>query len=175
MENQLFPIGVRRDGSYYTRVEWASHTVEDPCIWVLNVIDDDVERNGGTWGANTMGPADVVLGFFGESQTVGKVNLFKNVGKDISILEELAKTINIYVSNTDEPRNLKTEDDKIDSVKWEKVATVTTEKSEGWQEVVLDKPVAAKYVRVELVENHGTAPDLPWTEINEIKIFPPAK
>ena len=47
---QMYPLGVRTDGSYYTRIEWASHTETDPMLWVLNVIDDDVERNGGTWG-----------------------------------------------------------------------------------------------------------------------------
>lgn len=70
MEEKLFPLGVRRDGSYYTRIEWASHTESDPCFWVGNVIDDDTQRNGGTWGANTMGPADVVLSFFGETQKI---------------------------------------------------------------------------------------------------------
>lgn len=52
------PLGVRRDGSYYTRIEWASHTESDPTFWVVNLIRDDTERNGGTWGANTMGPGD---------------------------------------------------------------------------------------------------------------------
>lgn len=48
-----YPLGVRRDGSYYTRIEWASHTESDPTFWVVNLIRDDLERNGGTWGANT--------------------------------------------------------------------------------------------------------------------------
>ena len=50
---ELYPLGVRRDGSYYTRIEWATHTESDPTFWVVNLIRDDTERNGGTWGANT--------------------------------------------------------------------------------------------------------------------------
>ena len=30
------PLGVRRDGSYYTRIEWASHTESDPTFWVVS-------------------------------------------------------------------------------------------------------------------------------------------
>lgn len=164
--------GVRRDGSYYTRIEWASHTESDPCFWVGNIIDDDLNRNGGTWGANTMGPADVVLSFFGEEQSISRIMIYKNVGEDISVLEELAKTINIYISKTDEPRELKSMNDKIDSVKWVFTKSIVTEKSEGWEKVDFDVPVKAKYIRFELVENHGTPPDVPWVEISEIKIFP---
>ena len=40
-----YPLGVRRDGSYYTRIEWASHTESDPTFWVVNLIRDDTERN----------------------------------------------------------------------------------------------------------------------------------
>ena len=68
-----YPLGVRRDGSYYTRIEWASHTESDPTFWVVNLIRDDTERNGGSWGAITMGPAHVVLSFFGEEQVVSRV------------------------------------------------------------------------------------------------------
>jgi hypothetical protein len=64
---------------------------------------------------------------------------------------------------------------KIDSVKWDKVRQLPRRNPKAGREVVLDKPVEAKYVRIELVENHGTPPDLPWTEISEVKIFPPAK
>lgn len=172
MEKELFPLGVRRDGSYYTRIEWASHTESDPCFWVVNLIDDNVERNGGTWGANTMGPANVVLSFFGELMPVSKIRIFRNVGITISILEELAKTIDIYYSNTDEPRKLKTKDDNIESVGWTFIKRVDMEKAEGWQEIILDKPVMAKYLRFVLVENHGTPPEIPWTETSEIKIYP---
>ena len=167
-----YPLGVRRDGSYYTRIEWADHTESDPTFWVCNVISDDTERNGGTWGAHTMGPANVVLIFFGEEQTVGKIMIFRNVGITISILEELAKTINIYCCDNDEPRKLRRIDDDIESVKWKKLITVTTEKAEGWQEVVLPEKVKAKYLRFELVENHGTPPEIDWTEISEFKIYP---
>ena len=27
---QMYPLGVRTDGSYYTRIEWASHTESGP-------------------------------------------------------------------------------------------------------------------------------------------------
>ncbi len=167
---ELLPVGVRRDGSYYTRIEWASHTESDPKLWVLNVIDDDTERNGGTWGANTYGPADVVLSFFGEKQTVSKVCIYRNVGVTISILEEHAKFIDIWYSDTDDPRKLRTAEDKIDDVEWKKITRVAIEKAEGWQEVVFDAPVEAKYMRFTLVENFGTPID--WVETNEIKIFP---
>ena len=164
------PLGVRRDGSYYTRIEWASHTESDPTFWVVNLIRDDTERNGGTWGANTFGPANVVLSFFGEEQTVSKIRIFRNVGITASVLEELARQINVYVSDTDEPRSLRTKEDKIDDVPWTLVKEVPIEKAEGWVDVTLDKPVAARYVRFELVGNRSDVID--WTEISELKIFP---
>ncbi len=167
---QMYPLGVRTDGSYYTRIEWASHTESDPMLWVLNAIDDDTERNGGTWGANTFGPANVVLSFFGEEQTVSKIRIFRNVGITASVLEELARQINVYVSDTDEPRSLRTKEDKIDDVPWTLVKEVPIEKAEGWVDVTLDKPVAARYVRFELVGNRSDVID--WTEISELKIFP---
>ena len=167
-----YPLGVRRDGSYYTRIEWASHTESDPTFWVVNLIRDDTERNGGTWGANTMGPAIVVLSFFGEEQTVSRIRIFRNVGLDISILEELAKTIDIYYSDTDEPRKLRRKDDKIDSVDWKFVKRVNMEKAEGWQDIELETSIKAKFLRFDLVENHGTPPEIPWTETSEIKIYP---
>lgn len=172
MSKEMLPVGLRRDGSYYTRIEWASITESDPCFWVCNVISDDIERSGGTYGAHTLGPADIVLGFFGESQEIGKFRFFTNVGLPISILEELAKQVNIYISNTDEPRKLRTKDDKVTDVAWTKVAVFYPEMKEAWQEVTLDKPVQAKYVRFELVENFGTPPEKDWTEISEIKIYP---
>ena len=172
MQDGYAPIGVRRDGSYYTRIEWASHTESDPTFWVCNLIRDDTERNGGTWGANTMGPAIVVLSFFGEEQTVSRIRIFRNVGLDISILEELAKTIDIYYSDTDEPRKLRRKEDAIDSVPWEFALRVAMEKAEGWQEIELPRPIRAKYLRFDLVENHGTPPEIPWTETSEIKLYP---
>ena len=167
---QMYPLGVRTDCSYYTRIEWASHTESDPMLWVLNAIDDDTERNGGTWGANTFGPANVVLSFFGEEQTVSKIRIFRNGGITASVLEELARQINVYVSDTDEPRSLRTKEDKIDDVPWTLVKEVPIEKAEGWVDVTLDKPVAARYVRFELVGNRSDVID--WTEISELKIFP---
>lgn len=165
-----YPLGVRRDGSYYTRIEWASHTESDPTFWVVNLIRDDLERNGGTWGANTLGPAHVVLSFFGESQKVSKIRIFRNVGLDISILEELAKVVDIYYSNTDEPRKLRRKEDSIDDVEWIFVKHVDMEKAEGWQEIPLDEPIEAKYIRIDLLENFGTP--IPWTETSEVKIYP---
>lgn len=167
-----YPLGVRRDGSYYTRIEWASHTESDPTFWVVNLIRDDTQRNGGTWGANTLGPAHVVLSFFGEEQTVSRVRIFRNVGLDISILEELAKTIDIYYSDTDEPRKLRRKEDGIGDVPWQFLMRVDMEKAEGWQDIQLPQPVKAKYLRFDLVENHGTPPDIPWTETSEIKLYP---
>lgn len=169
---ETYPLGVRRDGSYYTRIEWASHTESDPTFWVVNLIRDDTERNGGTWGANTMGPAHVVLSFFGEEQEVSRVRIFGNVGLDISILEELAKTIDIYYSDTDVPRKLRRQEDKIDDVPWNFVTRVNMPKQEGWTEIMFEQPFKAKYLRFDLVENHGTPPDIPWTETSEIKIYP---
>ena len=165
--------GVRRDGSYYTRVDFATVTENDPTFWVNNIIDDDLERCGGTWGANSETTADVVLSFFGEMQTVSKIKLYKNVGLDISILEELAKVVNIYVSDTDEPKKLRRKDDDINSVAWKKVASVDIVKEEGWQEIDLSEPVCAKYVRVELVDNFCERDEnfIPWIEMSEVKIY----
>ena len=167
---ETYPLGVRRDGSYYTRIEWATHTESDPTFWVVNLIRDDLERNGGTWGANTPGPASVVLSFFGETQKISKIRIFRNVGLDISILEELAKAIDIYISDTDEPRKLRRQEDKIDDVPWILVKHVEMEKAEGWQEILLDEPVEARFVRFDLLENHGTP--IPWTETSEINMYP---
>ncbi len=169
---EMLPVGVRRDGSFYTRIEWTSHTETNPLLWVCNVIDDDTERNGGTWGANTNGPANLVLSFFGEEQEIGKFKIFHNVGIPISILEELAKRINVYISCTDEPRKLKCNEDRIEDVHWIRLASFQMKKEECWQEFELDKPAKAKYVRFELVENFGTPPEIPWTETSEIKIYP---
>lgn len=72
MSLEMYPLGVRRDGSYYTRIDWASTTESDPRLWVLNIIDDDIKRDGGTWGANDENSADVVLDFFGEVQKVSR-------------------------------------------------------------------------------------------------------
>ena len=89
-----------------------------PDVLGVNSIVDNTERNCGTWGANTMGPAHVALSFFEKSQKVGRLRIFRNVGLGNSILEELAKTIDIYYSNTDEPRRLRRKVDKIDDVEW---------------------------------------------------------
>lgn len=165
--------GVRRDGSYYTRVDFATVTENDPTFWVNNIIDDDLERCGGTWGANSDTTADVVLSFFGESQTVSKIKLYKNVGLDISVIEELAKVVNIYVNDTDAPKALRRKEDDINSVEWKKVASIDIIKEEGWQDVVLSAPVSAKYVRIELVDNFCKRDEsfIPWIEMSEVKIY----
>ncbi len=170
--NELYPLGVRRDGSYYTRIEWASCTEKNPQFWVLNIIDDDLERSGGTFAANSLGPVDVVLSFFGETKTISSVRFYSNVGLPISVLEELAKQINVYVSVEDTPRGLKADTDDINSVEWEKILECAIKKEESWQEFSLSKPVQAKYVRIELVENYGTSDGLDWIETSEVKIYP---
>ena len=174
MNNEMLPIGVRRDGSFYTRVLWADVTENDPTFWVNNLINDDLERNGGTWGANSETTANAVLDFFGEAQTVSRVSIFKNVGITISVLEELAKQINIYVSCDDDVLKLRRKEDSIDSVKWVKVGTMDTVMEEGWQDIVLSAPFTAKYVRVELVDNFCKRDDsfIPWIETSEIKLYP---
>ncbi len=166
--------GVRRDGSYYTRIVWCNVTENDPTFWVNNLIDDDTDRCGGTWGANTTTTADAVLDFFGEEQEIKKLRFFKNVGLDISILEELAKTINIYVSNTDEPNKLRRKEDTIDSVNWTLVTSMDVIMEEGWQEIELPQPVKAKFVRIELDRNFMDPTKdnfIPWVEVNEVKIY----
>lgn len=167
---EKYSLGVRRDGSYYTRIEWANLTETDPTFWVVNLITDDLDRNGGTWGANTYGPAIAVLSFFGESQSIQKFCIYKNVGLDISILEELAKYVDIYISDTEEPGKLRRKENRVDEVPWQFVKRVEIEKAEGWQEVLLDKPIEARYVRIDLVENQGT--EIPWVEISKIKMYP---
>ena len=39
----------------------------------------------------------------------------------------------------------------------------------GWEEIVLDKPVKAKYLRIDLVENRSKTID--WVEISKIITF----
>jgi len=145
--------------------------VADPLIWVNNLIDDDTERNGGTWGANTMGPANVVLSFFGEEQQISRVRIFHNVGVPHSILEELASVVNIYVSSSDAVRKMRSADCMIDENDWQQVLSCRMDMREGWSEFMLEKSVKAKYVRMELVRNFGTPKDCPWTETSELKIY----
>ena len=165
----MLPVGVRRDGSYYTQIEWASHTEKDPLLWVCNIIRDDNERNGGTWGANTFGPADLILSFFGETQKVARVRFFRNVGVDISVIGELAKQVKIWYSATDEPAKLRKLGDDIESVDWTLAKTVDIGREFGWQGVVFDEPFEAKYMRFTLVINdHDT---IDWVEMNQIKIY----
>ncbi len=164
--------GLRKDGSYFTRIEWANHTVQNPLYWVNNLNDDDLKRDSGSYGANTNGPADLILSFFGEPRNISAVKFFHNVGATQSLIEELASEINVYVSDDEKCARFGDEKADINSVRWSKVLNCKMEKKEGWFEFKFDKPVTAKYVRIELVRNFGTPPDKPWTETNEIKIYP---
>lgn len=170
-------VGVRRDGSFYTRVLWADVTENDPCFWVNNIINDDLCRNGGTWGANSDTTANCVLDFFGETVEIGEVAIYKNVGLDISILEELTKNVNIYVCENDSPLKLRRKEDKVDAAEWTQVCRFDVVKEQGWQKIVLEKPVAAKYIRMEMIDNFCARDDkfIPWIEMNEIKLYPPKK
>ncbi len=170
MSQELLPIGVKRDGSYYMNIQWVSHTEPDPKFWACNLLTQDMERNGGTFGCNTFGPANIVLGFFGEEQTVGRLKVYKNVGATISVIEELAAALDIYYCDTDEPaEKLRTFDDKVDSVEWKHIMKAPLKEEFGWEEIVFDKPVKAKYLRVDLVENRSETID--WVEISKILAF----
>ncbi len=78
-----------------------------------------------------------------------------------------------YVSDDDACRRLGDEKADLNQVKWTHILKCAMEKKEYWADFKLDKPVKAKYIRIELVRNHGTPPDLPWTETSELKIYPP--
>lgn len=171
-EETVLPVGVRREGSLYTRIQWASTTEKTPYYWVNNLIDDDIERHGGTWGANTMGPADCILDFFGESKSLAAVRLFHNVGSDESIEEEMASQIRLYVCDDERCGRFGRDTQDVDTVKWEQIADLAMKMEEGWVLCVLPQPVTAKYFRIELVKNFGTPPDVPWTETAELKLYP---
>lgn len=166
------PMGVRRDGSLYTRIQWASTTEKTPYYWVNNLIDDDIERHGGTWGANTMGPANCILDFFGESKAISAVRLFHNVGSDESILEEMASHIRMYVCDDERCGRFGRDTQDIDTVDWKLIVDTPMRMEEGWYLFPLPAPVQAKYFRLELVKNFGTPPDVPWTETAELKLYP---
>ena len=69
---------------------------------VIEYKPDSAQAQDALYDLLTERPANVVLSFFGEEQTVSRVRIFRNVGLDISVLEELAKTIDIYYSDTDD-------------------------------------------------------------------------
>lgn len=169
------PIGVRRDGSLCTRIQWASTTEKTPYYWVNNLIDDDIERHGGTWGANTMGPANCILDFFGELKTISAIRLFHNVGSDESIIEEMASHIRMYVCDDERCGRFGRDTQDINTVSWELIADIEMRMEEHWRTVVLPTPVKGRYFRLELVKNFGTPPDVPWTETSELKIYPAAQ
>ncbi len=165
------PIGIKRDGSYYTRIEWTNSTLSTPLYWVNNIIDDDTSRDGGSWGAPTDGPAEVILSFFGETQTINKIRIFHNVGATISPLDELASQIKIYTS--DDANLLRVGDEKADVSKfdWKDIIVSNMDQKEGWVDFELKEPIKARFVRLELVKNFGTPTDRAFTETNEIKIY----
>ena len=170
MSKELLPIGQKRDGSYYMNIQWASHTESDPRFWVSNLLTQDIERNGGTYGCNTFGPAHVVFGFFGEEQVLNKLKVYKNVGVTKSVIEELAAALDIYVCDTDEPaEKLRTKEDDINSVNWQHVKLADLKEEYGWEEIEFDAPVKAKYLRVDLVINRSKTID--WVEISKILAF----
>lgn len=170
-EDIALPLGMRRDGSLYTRIQWASTTEKTPYYWVNNLIDDDIERHGGTWGANTMGPANCILDFFGESKEISMVRLFHNVGSDESVMEEMAEHIRMYVSDDERCSRFGRDTQDVNVVTWKQIVDARMEMREYWSDYILEQPVKARYFRLELVKNFGTPPDVPWTETAELKIY----
>jgi hypothetical protein len=167
-------LGVRRDGSYYTRIQWTDSTLNDPVFWVNNLIDDDLERSGGTWAANSSRPVNVVLDFFGERMPVAVIGLYQNVGLPISKVEEMVSEARLYVSDDERCRRLGDLDADPNQVQWRHVLTVYPDKREGFQEFPLETPVEATYVRLEMVRNFADTPeDMPWIETSELKLYPP--
>ena len=119
-----------------------------------------------------MGPANAILDFFGEEQAIETVRIFHNVGSTISIEEEMAEHIRLYVSNDERCSRFGREDQDIDTVHWEKILDIHMEMKEKWNTYFIDRPVKARYLRIELVRNFGTPEDVPWTETAELKVFP---
>lgn len=174
MEQTLLPVGVKRDGSLYSRVLWASTTESDPTFWVCNLLTEDHGRNGGTYGANAEEKVDVVLDFFGETKVLSRLCVYKNVGIDISVPEELCRQMNIYISEEDAFSKLRTKNDRIDTVKWTPVGSINMEKEFGWEEITFEKPIRAKYVRIEMAGNFCKPGKdfIPWIETSEVKLYP---
>jgi len=165
------PIGVKRDGSYYTRVEWTNATLTTPLYWVNNINDDDTSRNGGSWAAPVAENAGVILSFFGETQTVGKIKIFHNVGATISPLDELASKIKIYTSNDPNLQRIGDEKADVSKFNWTKIVSTAMEQKEGWVTLKLKEPIKARYIRLQLIENFGTPPNRSFIETNEIKLY----
>jgi hypothetical protein len=169
-------FGIRRDGSYYSRVQWTDCTLDNPLFWVCNLIDDDTERTGGTWGANSSKPVNAVLDFFGEEQEIGKIRIFQNVGLPISKLEELVSELNLYISNDDRCKRLGDKEADVNQIDWKKVLSAYPGMKEGWYEFSLAAIQKAKYIRLEMVKNFGDNPQaLPWIETSELKVYPSNK
>lgn len=166
------PYGVRRDGSYFMRIQWANGTVKNPYYWVCNLIDDDVERFGGTWGANTASPANVILDFFGERQQVQTVRVFNNCGAPHSLPQEMSSHIRLYVSDDPRCTRFGNFEQDVDSIPWQVILSAPLEMAEKWTTFHLPRPICARYVRLELVRNHGTPEGVDWIELGELKLYP---
>ena len=84
---------------------------------------------------------------------------------DISVPEELAKHLNIYVSATDEPLKLRRKEDDINSVDWKLVKSVDLEKEFRMAGHRARRPAEAKFLRFEFIDNFcGKDNFIPWVK-----------
>jgi len=105
---------------------------------------------------------------------VSKIRIYKNVGIEISVLEELAREFNFYSCDDNTPaEKLRTAEDDINSVNWKLRGNMKTIKEEGWQEIVFDEPFEAKFIRIETKDNFCARDEsfIPWIEFSEVKIY----
>ncbi len=163
---------LRKDGSFFTRIEWASHPGTNPTKWVGNLIDDDSALENGAWEADTTGTANAVLSFFGEKAEIGsfKINDVGGLQKDSN---EVPRKINIFVTEDIGPARLGSERAQVAKFPWTRVAGTELGQKEGWIDLPLEKPVYARYVRIELIGNPKSQSKNPWPVLGEVKIFPP--
>ena len=164
---------VRRDGSYFTRVEWSSHPGGSPAKWVGNLIDDDSSPESGVWEADTTGTANTVISFFGEKAEIGSFKIYDVGIQGQKPSDENVRKFNIYVSEDAGAGRLGSERSLINKIPWTRVAGAELGRKEGWIELPLEKPVNAKYVRIELIGNPKSQAKSPWPMMGEVKIFPP--
>lgn len=163
---------LRKDGSYYLRVEWASHPGSNPAKWVGNLIDDDDTLDNGVWEAETTGSANAVLSFFGEKAEVGSFKIM-DVGGLLKNPDDAVRKVSVYVTDDIGVTRLGGEKALINKIPWSRVAVIELGKKEGWIELPLEKPVMARYVRIEIVGNPKSQSKTPWLVLGEVKIFPP--
>ena len=94
----------------------------------------------------------------------------KNVGESISKPEEIASSVDIFICDTDEPaKKLRTKDDDINSVSWKHIKRAPLTEAIEWEDIVLDEPVKAKYLRIDLLENRSDTID--WIEFSKVRVF----